>query len=480
MRRLLLILLLSPVLFAQTTLSPAVKAFLKYNEQSFALEHVNVIDGTGAPAKADQTIVISGGKIVSVAPSREAQIPSGARRLNLTDHSVFPGIIGMHDHIFYPTPPPDGLPSWGDIGIYGEAATSFPPLYLAGGVTFVRTMGAVEPYTDIELKRAIDAGQVPGPKLDVTGPFIEGPGGYSIQMHSLRNADDARAMVNYWADQGATSMKAYMDITREELKAAVNAAHAHKIKLGAHVCALTFREAVDAGVDSIEHGISWSSDFVPDKKPDQCPGIMAINASLANLTVQDELVQSLIHYIADHKVALTSTLPVIESFTPGRPDPRRRVIEALSPQAQMEFYASREQLNRTKRGMASPHILRLSMDFEYAFVKAGGLLLAGTDPAGPGVVAGYANQREIELLVEAGFTPPEAIKIATYNGALFLDKLSSIGTIAPGKIADLVVVKGDPSKNINNVENVEIVFKDGRAYDPTKLQDSVKGMVGLQ
>jgi hypothetical protein len=126
-----------------------------------------------------------------------------------------------------------------------------------------------------------------------------------------------------------------------------------------------------------------------------------------------------------------------------------------------------------------PALFKKEMEFEYAFAKAGGLLLAGLDPTGMcGVIAGIGDQREVELLVEAGFTPLEAIQIATSNGAQFLGEADRIGTIAPGKQADLVVIKGDPSQKIDDIEKVEIVFKGGIGYDPTKLIDSVRGVVG--
>jgi imidazolonepropionase-like amidohydrolase len=119
------------------------------------------------------------------------------------------------------------------------------------------------------------------------------------------------------------------------------------------------------------------------------------------------------------------------------------------------------------------------MELEHAFAQAGGLLLAGPDPTGNGgVVPGFGDQREIELLVEAGFSPVEAIKIATLNGATYLGRQGQIGTIAPGKNADLVVIKGDPSSHISDIENVEIVFKDGVGFDSQKLIDSVKGRYG--
>ena len=123
----------------------------------------------------------------------------------------------------------------------------------------------------------------------------------------------------------------------------------------------------------------------------------------------------------------------------------------------------------------------MDMEFERDFVKAGGLLLAGEDPTGMGGdLAGFGDQREVELLVEEGFTPLEAIHIATFNGAQYLGEADRIGTIAAGKKADLVVIKGDPSQKINDIENVEIVFKDGVGYDSAKLIESVRGLVGIR
>jgi hypothetical protein len=126
-------------------------------------------------------------------------------------------------------------------------------------------------------------------------------------------------------------------------------------------------------------------------------------------------------------------------------------------------------------------LMRKEMDFEVAFVKAGGLLLAGPDPTGNGgVLPGFGDQREVELLVEAGFTPLQAIQIATENGATYLGQQDRIGTIAPGKQADLVLIKGDPSKSIDEIENVETVFKAGIGYDSKKLIESVRGQVGIR
>jgi amidohydrolase family protein len=179
-------------------------------------------------------------------------------------------------------------------------------------------------------------------------------------------------------------------------------------------------------------------------------------------------------------VAVTSTLPVYETSVPNRPPLPARVLDALAPESRADYLAGRA---RTAERADNPGsaLFKKEMDFERAFVAAGGLLLAGEDPTGyGGVLAGFGDQREIELLVEAGFSPVEAIHIATENGAKFLGEADRIGTVAAGKHADLIVVRGDPSRMIADIENVDIVFKEGIGYESAKLIESVRGTVGLR
>jgi Amidohydrolase family len=183
-----------------------------------------------------------------------------------------------------------------------------------------------------------------------------------------------------------------------------------------------------------------------------------------------------------HNVAVTSTLPVFEAMVAPRPLLSKRQMAMLSPESLRSHLAARAAAaSLPAREAKLEAALKKEMAFELAFVRAGGLLLAGPDPTGNGgTLPGFGDQRELQLLVEAGFTPVEAIKIATANGARYLGQLDRIGTIAPGKHADLVVLDGDPTRRIADVENVEIAFKDGYGYDPAKLAASVKGMVGVR
>jgi len=296
-------------------------------------------------------------------------------------------------------------------------------------------------------------------------------------MHELTGPDDAKRMVDYWAEEGMTSFKAYMNITREELAVAIHQAHAHKLKLTGHLCSVTWPEAVALGIDDLEHGpVFADTEFVADKKPDVCP--LGGSSSWAKQEVNGAQVQQMIHDLVSHHVAVTSTLPVFEASVPGRPKLQPRILNAMSAESAQSYLTARANVPLDSPMTA---LLRKEMDFEVAFVKAGGLLMAGPDPTGNGgVLPGFGDQREVELLVEAGLTPVEAIQIATENGASYLGQQSRIGTLSPGKQADLVVIKGDPSKSIDEIENVETVFKAGIGYDSKKLIDSVRGQVGIR
>ena len=462
--------------FAQ---APDRQQFIRVEAPTVALTHVRVIDGTGAAPREDQTIVISGGKIQSIEASATAKAPPNAQVHDLNGYTVLPGLVGMHNHMFFPM--------GGSPPMYSNMGSSFPRLYLALGVTTIRTTGSVAPYTDLEIKRLIDAGRMIGPKMHVTAPYLEGVGAFTPVMRQLTGEDDARRMVNYWADSGATSFKAYMNITRGELRAVVEEAHKRGLKVTGHLCAVGYREAAEIGIDNLEHGLFADSEFVPEKKADQCPPGSAVSASLRQLDLNGPAARETIRTLVAKNVALTSTLPVFEAA--GAPLAQSgigaasallnpRVLNVMSPDARVRYLQARARVSSDSNFVA---LLRKAMDFERAFVQAGGLLIAGLDPTGNGgVVAGFGDLRGVELLVEAGFTPLEAIKIASFNGAKFLGEDARIGSIAAGKQADLMVVKGNPAANISDIENVEIVFKDGVGYDSEKLIQSVQGLVGIR
>ena len=467
-----------PALAQSPELSKAVKAFVRVSARRVVFEHVRVIDGTGAAAVEDQNVVIENGKILSI--EKGADVAGGAGQvLDLRGYTVMPGIVGMHNHLFYIQWPNLTAQRHFDAPLLvPEMAFSAPRLYLGCGVTTMRTTGSVEPYTDLNLKREIDAGEIPGPHIDVTGPYLEAKDPFFVQMPFLKTPEDVRQTVEYWADRGVTSFKAYMNLTRDQLKAAIEAAHKRGIKVTGHLCSVTYKEAAELGIDDLEHGFYVNTQLDPDKQPDVCSESMG-EYTLEHMVSGGPEAKQLIETLVKHHVAVTSTLPVFEGDAgDGRPPLRAEAMEAMAPEARADMMVFRQRRSSPPK-LDYTKLWKNNLALEREFVQAGGLLLAGPDPTGAGdVLPGFGDQREMELLVEAGFSPVEAIKIATLNGATYLGRDQEIGSLAAGKNADLLVIKGDPSKQISDVENVELVFKDGIGFDSKKLLESVRGDYG--
>ena len=467
----ILFLICAAVSMAQTPeLSPAVREFVNVDAPLVALAHVRVIDGTGAAAVEDQTIVIAEGRIQAIGDAASIRIPGDAEVLELEGHTVIPGIVGMHEHLFYP--------AGSNPALYPTLGVTFPRLYLANGVTTMRTGGSMEPYLDQNIQRRIDAGRMVGPKIHLTAPYLEGQGSPILQLHQLNGPEEARQMVNYWADLGFTSFKAYNYISRDELRAAVEEAHKRGLKVTGHLCSVGFGEAAEIGIDNLEHGWRTNTEFTPGKNADECPPRGQTSRTLAAMDVGSPEAQETIRNLVQHGVAITSTLVVNEASLADRPMLPQRALDTMSAEAQANFFSSRARAALNPNAL-SIVLFRKEMEFQYAFAQAGGLLVAGVDPTGNGgALPGFGDLRNIELLVEAGFTPEEAVQISTSNGAQLLGESERIGTLAVGKQADLMVIRGNPADDVADIWNVETVFKDGIGYDSAKLIDSVRGAVG--
>src|SRR6266446_10065352 len=402
-------------LYAQPKLSPEVQRYVRVQAAKVVLEHVRIIDGTGHPAVEDQNLVVEGGKILAIQPGADTANAKDTTVLDLRGYSVIPGIVGMHNHLFYVARPNQNS-QWKSENpvLVPQMTFSAPRLYLAGGVTTMRTTGSVETYADLNLKAAIDAGHLPGPHIDVTGPYLEGAESYFIQMPHLKSPDEARQLVDYWADRGVTSFKAYMNITRAELKAAIDAAHKRGIKVTGHMCSVTYKEAVELGIDDLEHGFFVNTQLDPEKKPDVCSASEG-DYTIEHMDPNGPEARDLIQTLVNHHVAVTSTLPVFETSLPGRPPLQQRVLDVMTAEAREAYLYFRNRPAVKEPPKVDPEALfKRDMQLERAFAAAGGLLVAGPDPTGNGAtVPGFGDQRGIELLVEAGFSPLEAIKIAT-------------------------------------------------------------------
>ncbi len=476
-------LFLSLIASAQQKFADDIRKFISVDAPTVALTHVRVIDGTGAPAADDQTVVISNGKIAQVGPSASVKPPAGATILDKPGYTVIPGLVGMHNHLYYTASlARDEQGRMPEPGFFiNEIPLTAPRLYLACGVTTMRTTGSLEPYTDLNVKKDIEQGTMAGPKMDLTAPYLQGaPGGATFpQMYELKGPEDARRFVDFYADQGFTSFKAYMHIKSADLKAAIDEVHKRGLKITGHLCTVGYKQAAEMGIDDLEHGFWVDSELARNKQPDVCPSGRDIDEGLMALDPNGAEAQALFKTLIDHHTAITSTFPVREAGYGLNPI-NDRVLNAMSAESRQSYLAARARIPQASMGQNEAK-LRKMMQLELAFVRAGGTLLLGPDPTGNGgTLPGFGDQRGLELLVKAGFTPIEAIKIATYNGAQFEGVLDKTGTVAPGKTADLVLIKGDPATKMEDVENVETVFKDGLGWDSAKLIESVRGQVGIR
>ena len=324
-------------------LSKTVQEFVRVQAPKIVLTHVRVIEGTGKPAVEDQNVVIEGGKIAAIQAGADVAATDGTTVLDLRGYSLIPGIVGMHNHLFYIARPNlNSDRKYEQPVLIPQMTFSAPRLYLAGGVTTLRTTGSVETYADLNLKHDIDAGKLPGPHMDVTGPYLEGSQSHFIQMPHVTTPEDARQLVEYWADRGVTSFKAYTNITRTELKAAIEAAHKRGIKVTGHLCSVTYKEAAELGIDDLEHGFFENTELDSDKKPDTCSQ-SAGRETLARMEPDGAAAKDLIATLIRHHVAITSTLPVFEDLLGGgRPPLRQQALEAMTPQAREDFFLLRQ------------------------------------------------------------------------------------------------------------------------------------------
>ncbi len=461
--------------FSQSKFSEQTKSFIAFNVPVIAMKDALLIDGTGNAAKPHQTVIISNGKIDWVGNNDKASIPAAAAIIDLNGKALMPGFVMLHEHMYISAHAMEQR-----YAHLRQTPATFPRLYLGAGATTIRTAGNVEPYSDLNLKKDIDAGKIPGPQMEVTAPYLEGKGSMFPQMKHLATPEDAVAFVNFWADQGFTSFKAYMFINKPTLKAAIDAVHARGLKITGHLCAVTYREAAEMGIDQLEHGFVASTDFQVAKKENECPP--NADYALAGVNVDtDASVRQLLQYLVAKKTIITSTLAVFEGYTAAQPAPSAELLSYFSPDSR-DFY--QQQLAGIKSSPSigdDDKVFVNNARMEKMFYDMGGLLTVGTDPTGNGgTIAGFGNWRAIELLVEAdGFTPLQAIRIATLNGASALGLQHQVGTIAIGKQADLIIVDGDPSTNISDIRKVQYVFKQGIGFDAKKLFASVKGRVGF-
>lgn len=445
-------------------LTDAMRPFVRESAPVIALVNVRVVDGAAAAARDRQVIVLRDGLIEQVGDLGEVIIPAEAKRIELDGRTVLPGLVQLHEHL------------WMYGGSLLSVPVSYPRLLLAAGVTSIRTAGSYNPYVDLKAWREIQGGQAVGPWMDLT-VYMD-----LFGAPRLEDAESTQRYLNFWLDSGFTSVKAYSLTNAVALRAAIETAHARGVKVTGHLCAVSYAEAADMGIDNIEHGFAMTPDFLPRGANVGADCAKRALHAVAQMDLEGPEVRELVDRLVRRGVAITSTLTAIEDLQDRVPEPRG--LEMLTPPVR-EYQAAYRARLAAKPGSGpsvSDSAVSRSAAIELAFMRAGGLLVSGTDPAVPsgGLIAGFSSARQLELMVENGFTPLEAIRVSTLNGAIYLGRADDIGSIAPGKQADLMIVNGDPSANISDIRNVEIVFRQGYGYDPEALLSSVRGQVGLK
>jgi len=446
------------------------KRFVSFQQESFAITNAILVDGKGSAPQTNMTVLVQNGKITEVGPSNKISVPAGIQTIDAKGKTLIPGFVMLHEHIFY-------TKLFENEFNVVNMTNTFPRMYLAGGVTTMRTAGSVSPHTDLNINRLIKDGKMVGPKMDVTGPFIERASNTTIpQLPILPNEQQAGATIDYWADQGSTSFKVYMHVTKNDLKQVVDRAHAHSMKVTGHLCSVTYNEASEIGIDNLEHGFMASSDFVTDKQSDICDAFKQ-RSSLLNLSKDDERMTNLMKSLIQRGVTITSTPAVFAPSTDyemvlggGEGALHPDVLKDLKP--------------RYDRTVGKDSNQRKLFEKELYWIKKyydmGGKLVIGTDPTGAGrTIAGYANMWSLEILMKAGFSLQQAVMLCTLKGAEYLKRDKETGSIEKGKAADFILIDGDLTGNVNNIRKIQWVFKDGIGYDSKTIFESVKGKVGL-
>ena len=392
----------------------------------------------------------------------------GAEVVDGAGHTLMPGLVMLHEHMFYPS---------GQTR-YNTNQVSFPPLYLAGGVTTMRTGGSMDTYTDLSIRREIEAGRIPGPHMDVTGPYLEGPGGFIWAFPALATPDQARAHVNFWADLGVTSFKAYNLIDRATLGAAIQAAHARGIKVTGHLCSITYREAADLGIDNLEHGFFAATDWVADKRPDACP--RGADQSYLDLDLSSAAFTDLVAHLVE-----SGCRPDVDAHRgrTARAEPSAAAPGGARGDAPSASRAGRGEARPGGRAGGTGPACSSRRTWPWrrpSTTPAASSWWAPTRPAEATSCPATRTSGRSNSWSKWGSrwsrrsrSPPGTVR-ATWN----VRRTSGPSRSASGPTSSLL--EGDPTSDPAAFRHTRLVFKDGVGYDSVRLFDSVKGWVGVR
>ncbi|HTM57299.1 MAG TPA: amidohydrolase family protein, partial [Candidatus Udaeobacter sp.] len=418
---------------------------------AFAFEHARLFDTEHGAALSGRTVVIQGHRIAAVGEDGRVAIPAGAEVIDATGRTLLPGLWDMHVHLS----PSDGL------------------MHMACGVTSVRDMG-----NDIDILARIrkqwDAGTEVGPRVIPAG-LIDGRGPFQGPTKVLADSlPEAMAAVDRYADLGYAQIKIYSSVHPELVPAIAAEAHRRGLRVSGHVPAfMTAEQFIRAGVDEIQHMNFIFLNFMADSILDtRSTARFTFPARLsAGLDLHSARVQQFIQLMHDRRIVLDPTLGVFEGLFTDRPGEISHTIgitgDRLPIQVRRGF---------TTGGLAVPpgmdaryrDSFQRMLEMTKALHEGGVTIVAGTDG-----MAGFMLHRELELYVRAGLTPAEVLQIATLSAARVMKRDADLGSIAPGKLADVILVDGNPDQRIEDIRKVELVMKDGTLYRTRDLDEAL-------
>jgi len=430
-----------------------------------ALVGGTVVDGTGAKARPGCTVLLDGERIRAL--GEELEVPDGAEVVDVSGRTLVPGLIDMHGHLFT---------NLG--GRFVNQLVPFARLYLAGGVTTVFTAGEEEPADALAFRDAQREGSEVGTRIYSAGPYFNHKVGNLDFMTALDGAESARAMIEDWKDE-IDGVKVYTDITPEEFAAVVELAHAAGLRVTGHLGSLSATRAIDLGIDRLEHGLYAMSEFGRPNPAD--PFDIAYLRGLAEVDFDSGIGAALIDKIVASGVVLDPTTVILESLFAGPleivPDRLRYVAPHRRPLVVQMDRALAAMRGRAAEPEEWRELVERVLDKQRELLRRvhakGGKIVAGTDPVFLDVLPGWGLHREAEHLVLAGLSELAAIRACTLDAAEALGLEAELGSIEAGKLADLVVLAGDPTQDITALSRTEMVWQAGARFAPAELRESV-------
>lgn len=423
-------------------------------QTSILLRDALVFDGTGKEPARDTDILIRNDTIAKTGKNLKA--PRGARIIDCKGKTVIPGLIDMHGHLY----------------AFGASQfDAYPQLYLAGGVTTIFTPGEFEPVFTDRLKKAIRNGLVAGPDVLSAGPYFTSRPSPVHWIRAYSTADSLEMFFNKWKGL-IDGVKVYSSITQEHFDRIIKLAQENNLIVTGHLGKITTRYAVEHGINGLEHGITTISEFgIGDGN------FLSTICNAGNLDLDQPAVDSLIDLIVSRKVYMDPTMVLLDNMQSDFKPVVSNLHYYLDSAARQYLQRMKENIRSFTADSCAKKALRKQLVFTRRFFEKGGLLVAGTDPVNAEILPGFGIKREIQLFVQAGIPLAKAIRIASLNAAIALRMSNRTGSIEPGKRADLSIIDGDITTDINLLTATEWVIKHGTIYKSSLLLESAKGKI---